>query len=194
MFIFLLPAIKLERWHEWWEKRSHKGGWQGEALSALECNILVLPWEEEEKLSLTEHLGRKEAFHLCAPALPWAWASAEGVGGLEWVDLLLTVSDPFPAVSLPPQVHPLGQKKMPWTMISFFVLWSVSDFFFNFLEKRISTCLTYTPRGCRSREPGSGFPVDSFLLSQEPQMPLCPWSGFSSQHSGGLGSSLCLAS
>lgn len=85
----------------------------------------------------------------------------------------------YPAVSLPSPVHPLGQKKMPWTMISSFVLWSVSVFFiclfvfvFYFLERRISTCLTYTPRECRSREPGSGFPVDSFLLSQEPHMPL----------------------
>lgn len=36
----------------------------------------------------------------------------------------------YPAVSLPSPVHPLGQKKMPWTMISSFVLWSVSGFFY----------------------------------------------------------------
>lgn len=42
---------------------------------------------------------------------------------------MLTVSDPYPAVSLPPPVHSLGQKKMPGTMISSFVLLSVSDFF-----------------------------------------------------------------
>lgn len=43
--------------------------------------------------------------------------------------LLLTVSDPYPAVSLPSAVHHLGQKKMPWTVISSFVLWSVSVFY-----------------------------------------------------------------
>lgn len=81
-FLFSL-LLNYKEGMRWWEKRSQKGGGQGEALSGLQCDMQVAPTllEQEEKLVLTDQLGRREAFYLKTLSSPLSQGQHWGLGG-----------------------------------------------------------------------------------------------------------------